>query len=100
MGQVDEKEGEVLRHGIHQTLESLCGVLRLKGQCRTSKPEQSDDCGFRDIVLTNQNLVTAPDQVCLREHHLSSQPGRKILDVWDWTRVWDGGAIETAVVVT
>ena len=73
-------------------------------------PERRDNCGFRDIVLTNQlvtnwlvtvsDRLTAPDQVRLREHLLSSQPGRKILDMRDWTRVWDGGAVETAVVGT
>ena len=81
----------------HQARAAFFG---LKGLRRTSKPERWDDCGFRDIVLTNQYLVTAPDQVRLREHHLSGQPGRRILDMRDWTRVWDGGAVETAVVGT
>ena len=80
--------------------QARAAFLGLKGLRRTSKPERWDDCGFRDIVLTNQYLVTAPDQVHLRGHRLSSQPGRRILDMRDWTRVWDGGAVETAVVAT
>ena len=104
MASIPSAGGAVSAQQVHMRTALLSSshipFFSLKGQRRTSMPELRDNCGFRDIVLTNQYLVTAPDQVRLREHLLSSQPGRKILDMRDWTRVWDGGAVEKAEVAT
>jgi hypothetical protein len=44
--------------------------------------------------------VIALDQVDHGEHNPSSQPGGKILDIWDWILVWNGGVFEKAVITT
>jgi len=86
--QIHEKERQVPQHRVHEPLECLRSVLQAEWHAQElERPERRDHRCRRDIQRVDGYLVVSTDEVHFGKKSLSSQVGRKILDVRDWVAV-------------
>ena len=99
--QVDEEEVQVLEDGVHESLERLGGILKPEGHAEELKEaKRGDDCGLRDVLRVDWDLVVPTDEVHFAEDALAGEVGREVMDSGYWVPVILTLAVELPVITT
>ena len=94
-------ERKTSENHVHESLESLRGISEAEGHANKLKETELGGHGrFVDISGFDRNLVVCTHQVQLGKDSSAAKGRGKVLYVLDWVSVWDGDAIQSAIITT